>query len=342
MDNSINASDGPDSIGPYPHPKRPIGDRIKSFGKMFITKDGLIGSYDYASLFRVDIPFITKTPQAVPFFGLNDKIPVVLAILLGVQHALAMLGGIITPPKQLATSMNLSTEDTQYLVSTALIVCAILSAIQITRFHIYKTPYFIGTGLLSLVGVSFSTISISSKAAEQMYSNGFCPISPSGEKLPCPDAYGAFLGTAAVTSLIEVVLSFIPPKTIKKIFPPVVTGPTVMLIGVSLLQQGFEQWAGGSTDCMSRPSSGQYALCPTTSAPHPLPWGSAEFIGLGFSVFVTIILCERFGAPIMKSCAVIIGLLVGCIIGAACGYFDHSGIDEVCYNIYIKEERKSN
>lgn len=29
----------------------------------------------------------------------------------------------------------------------------------------------------------------------------------------------------------------------------------------------------------------------------------------------------------MKSCAVVIGLLVGCIIAAACGYFDRSGID---------------
>lgn len=49
--------------------------------------------------------------------------------------------------------------------------------------------------------------------------------------------------------------------------------------------------------------------------------------GLGFSVFLTIILCERFGAPIMKSCSVVVGLLVGCIIAAACGYFDRSGID---------------
>lgn len=76
---------------------------------------------------------------------------------------------------------------------------------------------------------------------------------------------------------------------------------------------------------MARPAEGLYRLCPTIDAPHPLPWGSAEFIGLGFLVFLTIILCERFGAPIMKSCAVVIGLLVGCIVAAACGYFDRSG-----------------
>lgn len=198
----------------------------------------------------------------------------------------------------------------------------------------YCFSYYIGTGVISMVGVSFSIISIATKAVNQMYQNGFCPTSEDGTKLPCPDAYGAFLGTSACCALVEVVMAFIPPQAIKKIFPPIVTGPTVMLIGVSLLQTGFEDWAGGSSDCMSRPSSGMYSKCPTVDAPHALPWGSAEFIGLGFSVYVTIILCERFGAPIMKSCAVIIGLLVGCIIAAACGYFDRTDIDQVCSNCF--------
>lgn len=68
-------------------------------------------------------------------------------------------------------------------------------------------------------------------------------------------------------------------------------------------------------------------LCPSNSAPHALPWGSAEFLGLGFSVFLSIILCERFGSPIMKSTSVVLGLFVGCIIAADCGYFDKSSID---------------
>lgn len=46
-------------------------------------------------------------------------------------------------------------------------------------------------------------------------------------------------------------------------------------------------------------------------------------------MFLTIILCERFGAPIMKSCAVVLGLLVGCIVAAACGYFDRSGMAQL-------------
>ena len=76
-----------------------------------------------------------------------------------------------------------------------------------------------------------------------------------------------------------------------------------------------------------RPETGNFTVCPAVGAPHALPWGSAEFIGLGFSVFATIIICERFGSPIMKSCAVVLGLLVGCIIAGATGYFSSSGID---------------
>ena len=121
-------------------------------------------------------------------------------------------------------------------------------------------------------------------------------------------------------------MSFIPAKYLKKIFPPLVTGPTVALIGISLISSGFEDWAGGSGSCLSRPTSGPYMLCPEVGAPMAAPWGDARFIGLGFLVFLTIILAERFGSPIMKSCAVVVGLLVGCIVAAACGYFSSSGI----------------
>lgn len=81
----------------------------------------------------------------------------------------------------------------------------------------------------------------------------------------------------------------------------------MLLIGVNLVSTGFANWAGGSGACAQHPETGIIRLYPTTSAPHALPWGSAEFIGLGFTVFLTIILCERFGSPIMKSCAVVLG-----------------------------------
>ena len=123
-------------------------------------REGLVGDYDYAFLFKPNLPFMAKSKRAAPFFGLNDKMPVMLALLLGFQHALSMLAGIITPPIIISGQggANLGGIDAQYLVSTSLIVSGILSSIQITRFHIYKSPYYIGTGLISVVGTSFAVI----------------------------------------------------------------------------------------------------------------------------------------------------------------------------------------
>ncbi|GES64022.1 purine permease [Aspergillus terreus] len=319
--------DGPDQIGPDFRPKRTLADQARRIKKAFTTREGLLGDYDYAFLFTPRIPFLSKTRSTAPFFGLEDKVPVFLALLLGLQHALAMLAGVISPPIILGGSggVNFGEEDYQYLVSASLIASGLLSALQMARLHVTKTRYYIGTGLISVVGTSFATITVATGTFEQMYSTGYCPTD-GDTRLPCPKGYGALLATSCLCSLLEIGLSFLSPRILKRLFPPLVTGPTVLLIGVSLIKSGMMDWAGGSGGCGNDPSARN--LCPSADAPHALPWGSAEFIGLGFLVFVSIILCERFGSPIMKSCAVVIGLLVGCIVAAACGYFDRSGIDE--------------
>ena len=99
------------------------------------------------------------------------------------------------------------------------------------------------------------------------------------------------------------------------------------MIGASLIgSSGIPNWGGGSNDCMSRPTSGIFQLCPDISAPRPLPWGSPEFIGLGFLSFVSIIITELFGSPFLKNISIIVGLAVGCIVAGAAGDIDGSSI----------------
>lgn len=287
--------------------------------KKFTTKEGLFGDYDYLYLFTPNLPFMTKSDHIQPFFTLDSEMPIFLGFTLGLQHALAMLAGVVSPPLIIASVANLDTVTTQFLVSTALLTSGLLSMVQITRFHIWRTPYYIGTGLLSVVGTSFTTITVISKAFPIMYKDGTCPIAADGTKLACPDGYGKILGTASICALLEMLLSFTPAHILQKVFPPIVVGPVVLLIGISLVESGFKDLTGGS-GCVGK-------VCPSATAPHPLEWGSASFIGLGFLVFVVIIICEKWGAPIMRSAAVICGLLIGCIVAAACNYFDRSGID---------------
>jgi len=113
-------------------------------------------------LITPNLPFMKKKDRRAPFYGLHSNLPIFLALILGYefilrketdnsfQHALAMLAGIVTPPLILGGSggANLDQASQQYLISASLIVCGILSSIQIHRFHFYKTPYYLGTGLI--------------------------------------------------------------------------------------------------------------------------------------------------------------------------------------------------
>src|SRR5471032_2508557 len=87
--------------------------------------------------------------QAVQI-GVDDQVPVAYAALLGFQHVLAMFMGVITPPLILAQMLSLPKEIAAQLVSTALLVAAVTSFIQVRRMG------GVGSGLLSAQGTSFT------------------------------------------------------------------------------------------------------------------------------------------------------------------------------------------
>ncbi|KAI8578608.1 hypothetical protein K450DRAFT_176210 [Umbelopsis ramanniana AG] len=301
----------------------------------FTTRRGWYGEYDYAALCMPRIPFIGSSKSvSSPFFGPNDEIPIMVALLMGIQHFLAVIGGVITPTVIISGSgagyLNLDESTRQYLTSASLILSGIMSLIQIIRVRIPKTRYYIGSGLLQITGVAFSNIPAASAMITTMYDNGTCQkeLQPDGTYIysPCPDAYGAVLGTSIVCALLSILISFLPPKVMKRIFPKSVTGVVLTVIGASLIVSGMKNWAGGSSPCIDRPDSGIFALCPTIYAPNAQKWGSPAYIGLGASVFITIIIVEIVGSIFLKNTSVVIGLLVGCAIAGGVGMFDGSGI----------------
>lgn len=265
-----------------------------------------------------------------PFYALDVDLPLILAISSGLQHALAMLAGLITPPIIFASSLNLDPQTSAYMISASLIGCGIMSLVQMSRLHLFR-GYYLGTGLISVVGTSFATLSTANAIFDAMYKDGTCPSTTDADgnvtRGPCPDAYGMLLGTSLICSFLEIFMSFCSPKVLKRVFPPIVTGTVILMIGSSLTgSSGIVNWRGGSNDCQNRPTTGIFALCPTIFAPRPLPWGSPEFIGLGSLSFVTIILTELFGSPFLKNISIIVGLLVGCIVAGAAGYISDSTI----------------
>lgn len=320
---------------------QPSSTFLNRFKNTVTTKDGWVGNYDYKVLCLPRIPCLPRSVASSRsiFFGLHSRIPILVAILMGFQHALAMVGGVITVPRILAGpgdgNLFFEPADQAYLISTALIVSGLMSFIQIIRIKLIK-GYWIGTGLISMSGISFTFLPIAQATFRSLYDEGLCK-----QGNPCPDAYGKWLGTIMVGALLEIILSFIPPKALRRVFPPLVTGTTVLLIGASLIPVGLKQWAGGAGPCLNYkiietlggdPSSSDQIFkdCPNIFGPgdRHYPWGSGQWIGLGFFVFVIIILVEIFGSPFLRNTQVMIGLIAGIILSAALGYIDKNLIDQ--------------
>lgn len=217
-------------------------------------------------------------------------------------------------------------ETISYLVSVALILSGIFSFFQILRLQIFNTGFWFGTGMITVVGEAFAVVPIAQAYFVNQYKAGHCITSANGTKQPCPEAYGRILGTVAVVMLLQVAISFIKPRILMKFFPKLITGMVMVCIGSGLTANGIKSWAGGSGPCMSRPASGLFSMCPNTQAPKPHPWGSPVFVGLGFSVYATILLVELVGSPLVRNCSIAIGLTVGAVIAAATGYIDNSPI----------------
>jgi xanthine/uracil permease len=181
-----------------------------------------------------------------------------------------MIGSIVSPPLAIAGgAFNFDAKITQYLVSAAFITTGIATAMQVTRVHIAKTPFYIGTGLLSVVGPTFDILPIAFNYTAMRYKNGTCPTADDGTQLPCPDAWGAILGSMLCTVWVQILMSMVPPKKLNKIFPKIVTGSLLLLVGVYLISNGMQNW-GGSSNCNG--GTGFYALCPNIDAPKPLIW----------------------------------------------------------------------
>ncbi|KAJ7440770.1 xanthine/uracil permease [Mycena galericulata] len=305
--------------------------RISRLKTKVTTRDGWFGDYDYAWLCTPSLPFGShKKSRPPPFYALDADLPLALAITSGLQHALAMLAGLITPPIIFASALSLDNATSAYMISASLIGCGILSLVQMSRMKLFR-GFHLGTGLISVVGTSFATLSTANAIFDAMYNDGTCPSTTAADgtitRGPCPDAYGKLLGTSMICSFLEIGMSFVPSRVLQRIFPPLVTGTVILLIGASLIgSSGVLNWGGGSNGCQDFPTSGIFELCPTIFAPRPLPWASPEFIGLGFLSFVSIILTELFGSPFLKNISIIVGLIVGCIVSGAAGYIDGSSI----------------
>lgn len=217
--------------------------------------------------------------QKDAYYALEDRPPYGKRFLLALQHMLAMFVGVITPPILIASAAGVSAADTSFMVSMTLIMSGIVTFVQCRRVG----P--LGAGLLGVTGTSFTFVPMAMAAANA----GGVPL---------------VLGMAMATAPVEIILSrFL--RQLRNLFPPLVTGTVVTLIGSTLIQVGMRDFAGGA------------------GAEN---FGSLTNLLLGTFVLTIIIIASRFGKGIIKLGAIAIGLMAGYLVSIPLGLIDFAPV----------------
>lgn len=216
-------------------------------------------------------------------FNVEDKPPFGLGLLLAAQHLLAALGGIIAVPLVIGNVLQLPTADTIVLVNAALLISGVVTIIQCLGIG----P--IGIRLPSVMGTSFTFVAAA-------LAIGFSE-----------DGVAGILGASLVGSLVMIIGSFFMPS-IRKLFPPVVTGTVVTMIGLSLIPVAVDWFAGGQR------GEPQYA--------------TPENLTMALFVLALVVILVQWGKGIFSAAAIVIGMLAGYCVALALGWVNFDGVKQ--------------
>ncbi|HFK1425662.1 MULTISPECIES: xanthine permease PbuX [Bacillus cereus group] len=202
-------------------------------------------------------------------------------VSLGMQHMLAMYAGAIIVPLIVGGGLGLNQKELTYLVSIDLLMCGVATILQALSNR------FFGIGLPVVLGCTFTAVG---------------PMIAIGKQYGVSSIYGAIIAAG----LFVVIFAKLFGKLVK-LFPPVVTGSVVTVIGVTLVPAAINDMAGGvgSKD-----------------------FGSLENLALAFGVLLFIIIMYRFFDGFIRSISILLGLLFGTIVAAFMGKVSLQAVGE--------------
>ena len=193
-------------------------------------------------------------------------------LVLGLQHMFAMFGATVLVP--LITGLSVSTT----------LLCAGLGTLL---FHLItggKVPAFLGSSFAYLGGFAIVAPMLVDETGQQTI--------PNTEMLPYACAGVALSGLVYV--VFSLLISVFGIRRIMKLFPPVVTGPIIIAIGLILAPSAI-------TNCQTN-------------------WLLA-FVALG-----TVIVCNIWGKGMIKILPILLGVLVSYVVALVTGAVDFSGV----------------
>ncbi|SCC92288.1 transporter [Thiomonas sp. X19] len=209
-------------------------------------------------------------------------------VALGIQHVLVMYAGAVAVPLIIGSALKLPAEQIALLITADLFICGITSIIQ----SLGLTPWF-GIRMPVMMGMTFAAVTPMIAIA-------------SAPGMGLQDIFGAIIAAGLFGMLI------VPfACRLISLFPPVVTGSVITIIGISLMQVGI-QWAVGGA-----------WLKPMV--PNPA-YASMENLGIALFVLVVILFISKYGRNFLQNISVLVGLVVGSALAAALGLMHFSQV----------------
>ncbi|GHC17514.1 uracil-xanthine permease family protein [Aidingimonas halophila] len=208
-------------------------------------------------------------------FDFHGKPPLGIALPLSLQHILAMIMGTVAVPIIVAGAVGLPQSERMMLIQISLVASGLSTLIQL--YGVGR----LGARLPTIFGVGFAYVPTLTAVGAQY-------------------GIGGILG-AQVVGGIAMILSGLFIHRIRHLFPPVVAGTVVLVIGLSLYDVAINYMAGGV-------DSDQYGA--------PSQWAVA-IVTLG--VVLTI---SQFTRGFLKLAAIICGIAVGYILSLILGMVD--------------------
>ncbi len=213
----------------------------------------------------------------------NKKLPLNQSIPLGIQHVLAMFAGNITVPIIIAGIFGQTPEQKIFLIQMALFVAGVATIIQ--TVGIGK----VGSRLPIIQGTSFAFIPV------------MAPFAKVG--------LGAVFTAAFIGGIFQMWIGRML-KPIRHLFPPLVTGIVVLMIGVSLLKVGFMYAGGGGWLLNNKPEV----------------FGNSNHLIISFTVLVVALWAHQKGKGMVSAASILIGMIAGYIVAMLMGMVNYGKI----------------
>ncbi len=239
---------------------------------------------------------MSQTAAARAIDPVDERPPSGQLIALAFQHVLVMYAGAVAVPLIVGRALNLSPQDVAFLISADLFACGLATLVQSIGFP------GVGIRLPVMMGVTFASVG-------PMLAMGAAP------GVGLLGIYGSVIVAGIFAILIAPFIGRVLP-----LFPPVVTGTVILVIGISLMRVGIN-WAGGGLPTLRQTIDGQVVQVANPAYGAPLGLAIALF------VLVAILALVKWTSGFLCNIAVLIGIVAGAIVAAMLGLmsFDKVG-----------------